>query len=161
MTLPKAIITAGILMLAISCAWVEVEPIRGDEANTMGFRFYESKPILVVTDSNTQIVFVPNYSRAYAVRFGAFLAKHDLTLETDGVFLKKVVSTQDPAEIIKGLIAVSRDVLKEAAKVGATAASEPVSGRVIAVYDFVFDEDGNIRELNKLELGIPPSTISD
>ena len=143
----------GITFFATGCtSWVTVQPLKADDRETNGFRFYEAKPLLVVTDTNTQIIYVPNYSRPYSVQFGTFLAKHDIVLETDGALLKKIEDKTDPTEFIKGLIALGGQALTEAFKKSAAAASEPVSGKVIAVYDFIFDDKGNIMELKKLDM---------
>lgn len=143
-----------VLMLVFSaagCAYTEVKRIAGNDTDTKGFRYYEAKPLLVVTDSTVQIVFVPNLDRAYAVRYHAFLTKHEIKLtNTEGWWLKEVHEKSDPAEFIKGLIALGQEALKAAAEAGAKAASQPVAGKLVGVYQFVFDGNGNIQEMKEL-----------
>lgn len=137
-------------MVLGGCAWVRVMPISAEDRTTSGFRYYDAKPLLVVTDTNTQVIFVPNYSKPYAVRFGAFLAKHDLKLTiTDGVFFKEVDDKQDPAEFLKGLFAIGQEAIK-AASSAAKAASDPVGGKLKSLYEFQFDNQGNFTGLKDI-----------
>lgn len=135
----------GSFLLAVlsGCAWTIVKPIAGSDRITEGFRYYDTKPLLVVTDSSTQVIFVPNYSRAYAVKYGAFLSKHDVKLTiADGAFFKEIDDKQDPTELVKGLVALGQEAMKSLATV-AKAASEPISGKLVAMYEFNFDSEGN------------------
>lgn len=137
-------------LLLNACAWVSVKPVKPTDTETNGFRYYDTKPLLVVTDTNTQVIFVPNYSRAYSLSFGAFMSKHDITLETkDGTFFTKIDDKQDPAEFLKGLVALGQDAIKAAGQ-AAKAASDPVAGKLVALYDFVFDANGVFQKLNKI-----------
>jgi hypothetical protein len=150
-----ATVTVLVVLTVSGCAWVSVKPIPGSDLTTKGFRYYDAKPLLVVTDTNTQVIFVPNYSRAYAVRFGAFLAKHDFKLTiADGVFFKEVDDEQDPAEFLKGLVTLGQEALK-AASSAAKAASDPVGGKLVAIYEFEFNDRGDIVGLRDLG-NVPP-----
>jgi hypothetical protein len=143
-------------MLGFGCAWTTVTPVAKDDRTTPGFRYYDAKPLLLVTKTNTQIVFVPNYSRPYAVSFGAFLAKHEMKLTiTDAVFFKEIDDKQDPSELVKGLIALGQDALKAAAS-AASAASDAVAGELVAVYEFKFDDNGNITAMKQVVPPVPP-----
>lgn len=147
----RKFVIAILLINIIGCAWTTVEPIKADDRKTEGFRYFDPKPLLVVTDTNTQIVYVPNYSKAYAVRFGAFLAKHDMKLTiADGAFFKEIDDKQDPTEFIKGLVALGQDALK-AASSAAKAAADATAGQLVSIYEFEFDEFGNIKGLHQLK----------
>lgn len=148
----RTLIIVGLAIYMGGCAWTTVQPIKGDDRETNGFRYYDPKPLLVVTETTTQIIFVPNYSRPYAVRFGAFLSKHDMKLTiADGAFFKEIDDKQDPTELIKGLIALGQDALK-AASSAAKAAADQTAGKLTGIYEFVFDQQGNITELKRWKL---------
>jgi hypothetical protein len=95
---------------------------------------------------------VPNYSKPYAVRFGAFLAKHDMKLTIkEGAFFSEIDDKQDPSELVKGLIALGQDALKAASST-AKAAADQTAGKLIVIYEFKFDEQGNLIGLKKLDM---------
>jgi hypothetical protein len=148
----RILIIFSLAIFITGCAWTTVTPILANDRETKGFRYYDPKPLLVVTDTNTQIVFVPNYSRPYAITFGAFLSKHDMKLTiADGAFFKELDDKQDPTELVKGLIALGQDALK-AASSAAKAAADATGGKAVGIYEFVFDNEGNIVRLKKLDL---------
>ena len=152
----RALVVIAVIASMSGCAWVSVKPIAGTDTKTKGFRYYDVKPLLVVTVTNAEIVYVPNYSKAYAVRFGAFLAKHDMKLTiTDGAFFKEVDSKQDPAEFLKGLVSLGQEAIK-AASSAAKAASGPTGGKLVAIYEFEFSTDGSITGMKPLKVPSVP-----
>ena len=97
-----------------------------------------------------QIVDVPNYSRGFAVSHGAFLSKHDFKLTlSEGAFFGNIDDSQDPAEFLKGFVMLGQEAVR-ALSPAAKAASEAVSGKLIAVYEFEFDAHGKVMGLKKL-----------
>ena len=68
-----------------------------------GIRIYDVKPLLVVSGTNVTLQYVPNYNRAYALRFGAFLAKNDFDASIANGLLTKVNANMDSTEFIKVL----------------------------------------------------------
>ena len=72
---PLVAIVAGTLVsgaLVSGCAYVTAQPVRPGE-RISGIRIYDVKPLLVVSGENVTIQMVPNYNRAYALRFGGAL----------------------------------------------------------------------------------------
>jgi hypothetical protein len=141
-------------LLAVSlslsgCAYVTAIPAPPG-SNVEGIRIYESKPILIVTETATTVSLVPNYNRAYALRFGAFLAKNTMDVTWEGGFIKEVKSDQDSTAFI--------DLLKQAvqtfgpALTGTGHATHEGGGATsrFGVYEFVFDDEGNLTGLRPL-----------
>ena len=91
--------------LAGGCAYVTAQPVKpGDRIN--GIRIYDVKPLLVVSGENVTLQYVPNYNRAYALRFGAFLAKNNFDASISNGILTKVTADMDSTEFIKVLTAL-------------------------------------------------------
>jgi hypothetical protein len=143
-------LVATTLLCASGCAFTTVKPAG---PGTYGFRYYEAKPLLIVTATATSVVFIPNPDKAYAVSYYAFLAKHEVTLKMkEGWWFEEVSDKSDPTEFVKGLIALGQEAIKMAAAGAAKAASDPADGKLLGVYEFVFDDSGNIKEMKKLTL---------
>lgn len=132
------------------CAYVTAQPVRpGDKIN--GIRVYDVKPLLVVTGENVTLQMVPNYNRAYALRFGAFLAKnHFQAAMTNGV-LTSVNANLDSTDFIKVLTALIDKLpgAESLAEPGAPKAGGGIKDR-FQVYEIVFDDDGNLVGLRPL-----------
>lgn len=150
----------GFLALSLSgCAWTKAVPVDYDDHSkwfklrTEGFRVYEPKPLLIVTDANSKIVFVPNFNRGYAVQFGTFLAKNDIELNVDDGVLVKVVSKQDSTNFLKLIQALGEKALEQAGKLAAL--GDTVEGTIpgkVGVYEFLFDAQGNFTGIRKIPL---------
>ena len=128
-------------------------------SDVKGIRIYDVKPLLVVAGSKAEILLVPNYNRAYALKFGAFLAKNDVTIDFSNGFIDNLTSKQDATAFSLKFI----DVLGSAAEKGVSlfeGFSGGTAGREdsIEIYEFVFDEDGNLLEMRPTPIhrhGIP------
>ena len=91
--------------LTSGCAYVTAQPVKpGDSIN--GIRIYDVKPLLVVSGENVTIQYVPNYNRAYALRFGAFLAKNDFEASISNGILTTVKANMDSTDFIEVLTAL-------------------------------------------------------
>lgn len=119
-------------------------------STVQGIRIYDVKPILIVNGTTAQIEIVPNYNRAYALRFGAFLAKNDFQAKFSNGIITEVHANMDSTDFIKFLT----DILKT---INGQALSEPGAGPKAGgiqdrfqVFDFVFDDDGNLISLRPL-----------
>ena len=151
MRLTRTLLALTVATLLAGCAITTVTPVARDDTKTKGFRYYEAKPLLIVTQDSAQIVFVPNLDRAYAIQYRAFMTKHEISLTmTEGWWYKEIHEKSDPAEFIKGLIALGREALETATAAGAKAASDPVSGKLVGIYEFRFDGQGNIQTMHQL-----------
>ena len=137
--------------LGSGCAYVTAQPVRpGDRIN--GIRIYDVKPLLVVTGDSVSIQTVPNYNRAYALRFGAFLAKNDVDASISNGLLTKVTANMDSTEFIKVLTALIEKLPAPGTGFSGPAAPETPGGIKdrFQVYDIVFDHDGNLVGLKPL-----------
>ena len=140
-------LVVSLVAASMGCAFTTVVPA-GE--NTPGFRYFEAKPLLVVTKDSTRVVFVPNPDKAYAVRYYAFLSKQEITLKMkEGWWFEEVSDKRDPTVFVKGLVAIGEEAV-EAGVSAAKAASESVDGNLVGVYEFVFDDQGNIERMKKL-----------
>lgn len=131
------------------CAYVTAVPVKPG-SKVSGIRIYDVKPILVVNGAEAQIHIVPNYNRAYALQFGAFLAKNDFQAKMTNGVLSEVHANMDSTDFIKFL----SDLLKTVNGQGLSGEGEPGANGGIKdrfqVFDFVFDNDGNLVALRPL-----------
>lgn len=149
----------AVALLLSGCAYVTAVPAPPG-SNVEGIRIYEVKPILIVTETATTVNLVPNYNRAYALKFGAFLAKNNMDVSWEGGFIKEVKSDEDSTAFI--------DLLKTAvttfgpALTGSTHATHEGGGATsrFGVYEFIFDDAGDLVGLKPLlierQLGARP-----
>ena len=132
-----------------ACAYATAVPVDYN-SNKDGFRVYDVKPILIVNGQNISIELIPNYNKAYAVQFGAFLAKQDFTLDIQKGFITKLDSKQDSTAIIPLL----QDIVKGLPLGGVPKAmSGEVQGGIqdrFQVSEFVFSDDGSLVGLKPL-----------
>jgi len=128
------------------CAYVTAVPV-SPHSQVEGIRIYEAKPILIVTGETATVQVIPNYNRAYALRFGAFLAKHNFSADFNNAMLVKLTSDQDTTKIIDLLGKVAERLLPGTGTSSNTNGGAP--GR-FGVYDFVFDDAGNLVALRPL-----------
>lgn len=148
--------TAIVLAFVLTgCAYVTAVPVKPGDPDP-GIRIYDVKPLLVVANTQVSVIMVPNYNRGYAVKFGAFLAKHDFEIDMANGVVSKVTSNQDatalPTELVK--------VLEEGAKTGklfaesvTPPAAEQVNGKEKAnfqIFEIEFDSSGAITGLKPL-----------
>ena len=135
---------------AQACAYTDVVPIAPDDHQTRGFRHYDVKPLLVLTKDGYQVALVPNFNKAYAVQFGAFLSKNDVTFEwAPNGTLSKFGSKLDSTAVIDLLKVAAQPLIGNARARDAAAgggAGKPV------VYEFVFDKQGNLQGLRRLNV---------
>jgi len=140
----------GVAGLGSGCAYVTAQPVRpGDRIN--GIRIYDVKPLLVVSGENVTIQMVPNYNRAYALRFGAFLAKNHFDATISNGFLTKVNANMDSTDFIKVLTALVEKLPDIPEGFSGSQPKEPggIKNR-FQVYDIVFDDEGNLIGLTPL-----------
>ena len=152
----KCLLMLALAVLASGCAGTTAVPVSRTDTRTQGIRYYEVKPLLVLRTSDKgvaswDVIFVPNYNRGYALQFAAFLAKNDVEAEfSDGGALKKIGSKLDSTAAI--------DLIKLAAQVATGSplkSMSPSPGRSAgpqppAIYEFVFDDEGNLTGLRPL-----------
>ncbi|CAI2931348.1 hypothetical protein [Aminobacter niigataensis] len=149
--LSRMLLTLSVVLAAglTGCAYVTAVPVKPG-SKVSGIRIYDVKPILIVNGAAAAIHIVPNYNRAYALQFGAFLAKNDFTATMTNGVLSEVHANMDSTEFISFL----KELLK-------TVEAKGLSGEVqrapnggiqdrFQVFDFVFDHDGNLVALRPL-----------
>jgi len=141
----------GMAGLGSGCAYVTAQPVRpGDRIN--GIRIYDVKPLLVVSGTSVTLQYVPNYNRAYALRFGAFLAKNHFQATMANGLLTNVNANMDSTEFIKVITALIEKLPAPGTGFSGPAAPETPGGIKdrFQVYDIVFDDDGNLVGLKPL-----------
>jgi len=138
-------------MLQSGCAYVSAIPVDPD-SNISGIRIYDVKPLLVVSGTSVDVVLVPNYNRAYALRFGSFLAKHDFEADFQNGFISKVHSNQDTTSVALALVNIIHEAIKTGNPIRDAFSAKADGGSVnrFGVYDIIFDNDGNLIELRPL-----------
>lgn len=142
-----------ILLLCSGCAATTAVPIAPGDRTTKGFRIYDPKPMLLVTNKSTQVFFVPSYDRAYAVRFWAFLAKNDLTLKTADGAMTELGSHIDTTATLTLFQTLGQEALKQVDKLKALGSN--VDGTLTGkegLYEFEFDANGKFAGLKRHHL---------
>jgi|ERR1051326_5707793 hypothetical protein len=131
-----------------ACAYATAIPVDYNSKKD-GFRVYDMKPILIVNGQQIAVELIPNYNKAYAVQFGAFLAKQDFSMEIEKGFIKKLDSKQDSTAIIPLLQEIAKNALPG---VGKAMAGETKGGIAnhFQVYEFVFSDSGSLIGLRPL-----------
>lgn len=119
-----------ILVMIVSplagCATIVTTKANSDETPN-GVRVYPLRVYLFVDNEKkaSELVWLPDYRRAYDIKPLTFLAKQDFTIEfADGGQLAKLTANQDTTSII--------ELLKKAAELGAKGPGVPVGKEVIA-----------------------------
>ena len=148
-----SLLVAALAVLAFAgagsgCAYVTAQPVKpGDKIN--GIRIYDVKPLLVISGENVTLQFVPNYNRAYALRFGAFLAKNDFQAAVSNGILTSVHANMDSTAFIELLKVLAQKVPEGFSGQGGAATPGGIKDR-FQVYDIVFDDAGNLVGLKPL-----------
>lgn len=146
------IIVAISLTFALGgCAYVTAVPAPPG-SNVSGIRIYDVKPLLIVNGENVKIEMIPNYNRAYALQFGAFLAKNNVDASIQNGIITNVKADMDATDFIKVLTALIEKVPEAGKGFTGPQATTPSGGIQdrFQVYDIVFDNDGNLLGLRPL-----------
>lgn len=134
----RALIGLALLAGCTSTTAVRVTP---DNPTPEGIPLYGHKPILIVGSGGPVVAIIPNLNERYAVRMTAFFASNHSVLElNDNGTLKKLDSNLDSTEALTLLETLAENLVPRAPGV-AGAISSP-SG--VAIYEFVFHDDGTV-----------------
>lgn len=143
------VIAAGLILSG--CTYFTAERVVGSDNKTEGIRIPDQKPLLIVTGGQVSTVMVPNPDRATAIRFGAFLAKHDVSLDFGNGVLSKVTSNQDSTTIVNSLIDLAKTVAQNAEKLAAAFSTQGSQfTTAFQIYEIMFDGSGSISQLKPL-----------
>ena len=139
------------VFLCSACASTTATPVSYGDRTTKGFRIYDPKPLLVVTNKTAQVVFVPNFDRGYAVRFYAFLSKNDLTLKTADGAMTELGSHIDTTAALTLFQTLAQEALKQVDKLKAlgSAVDGTITGKE-GIYEFEFDDKGRFVGFKKM-----------
>ncbi|MDP2803960.1 MAG: hypothetical protein Q8O26_18970 [Phreatobacter sp.] len=148
---PAIAILASTMVLG-ACARVTAVPAPPG-SDVHGIRVYEQKPLLVVSGQQVSVTFVPNTNRAYALQFSSFLAKHDLTAAfTPSGAMSSLTSNQDTTAVAVALVNLVQKAVEVGRPIGGafSGTSAPTLNERLQVYEFVFDDGGNLIQLRPL-----------
>jgi hypothetical protein len=135
------------LVVLSACTGVNAVPV-GPTSEVSGLRIPSVKPLLVV-GAQVQVILVPNFNRAYALQFWAFLAKHDLEAQFQNGMLSSITSNQDSTAVPVAFLAALGQAAQAAktSLLGAFAGQATGGANVFQIYDIVFDDNGNLVKL--------------
>jgi hypothetical protein len=145
----------GILTTIVSmsaCSYTTAEPVKFADRDTDGFRFYDVKPLLVITPTNTNVIYVPDFERGYSAQLGAILTKNKSIIKINNSVLSEVEGDLDATGPLSGFFSYASTALTEGAKLGAVI-SESISGGVpgrYGVFEFELDDAGQIVNLRPI-----------
>jgi len=151
----RALVVAAACWSLFACAYVDAVPV-SPNSDAPGIRIPMVKPLLVV-GPQVGVLLVPNPNKQLALRFGAFLAKNELTLDFQQGMLQSLDSHQDSTPVPVALLAA----LGQAAAAGhnllgaAFAAQTGGGAAELQIYDIVFDDAGNLVGLKTLITPVP------
>lgn len=145
---PTALLLAALLG---GCAYVTAVPAPPG-SSVSGIRIYDVKPLLIVNGENVTIELVPNYNRAYALQFGAFLAKNNFEASIANGQITNVKADMDSTEFIKVLTALIEKLPGPGQGFSGPGAKTPSGGIQdrFQIYEILFDNSGNLSELRPL-----------
>lgn len=135
------------------CSITTAVPVKYSDSKTEGFRIYDPKPLLVITDKQASIVFVPDYTRGYAVKFKAYLAKNKSKMVASNGAMTEINADIDSTGVLDLLSSLGQEALKQAKTLSALGAD--VTGTISnkqGIYEFNFDVQGNFTGLTKLPM---------
>lgn len=143
------VIALPMLSLSLSCCAYttahEIDPLESYN----GFKVYECKPLVAIQQSGLSVVYVPNPSKAYAIRFGAFLAKNDVEiLFNKDCGISKVKSNQDSTAIIELLQSALDKIAPNAVAAKETGGNTQTTR--VELYEIIFTDEGSISRLKPL-----------
>jgi hypothetical protein len=138
-----------------ACSYTTAEPVQFADRETSGFRFYEAKPLLVITPQSTNVIYVPDFERGYSAKFGAVLTKNKSNIKITNSALAEVEGDLDATGPLSGFFSYASTALTQGAKLGGVI-SETLTGGVpgkYGVFEFELDSAGRI-------VGLRPITNS-
>lgn len=156
------IICSFVLALSISgCAYVDVKSTKG-RPQLSGLRVYAPKTLIVVNGTGVSSLVIPDCSKEYAIRFGSFLAKNDVTLEIENGMLSKLENNQDSTALPLKLLEAVSSAAAAGQSLG-TAFSEKVDGGLVdrfGVYELSCD-DGTLKSQSLLSAANLPQLATE
>ena len=133
------------------CAYVTATEVTSDRAAS-GIPFYGEKPILVVSGDSAEIKFIPNPSEKYALQYGAFLAQNTVNLvRNENGTLQKIDAVLDSTAVLDTLESLGETILTASGEDQANFVGDPAGS--VTVFDFIFDDAGQIIELRRFDAG--------
>lgn len=155
----KVLFTLALLLFSLfslyGCSYLEAKkiPIGAKSSEYEGFPFYMKKPLLVVNNTAVNVIWVDDRTNLWAIKVGAVLAKNKSAIElgNSGAPSKINADLEDDAIALKFLDLAS-SALQETLKaklLGDTATGSGETGK-FQIFDFEYDNDGNITRLKPL-----------
>jgi hypothetical protein len=141
---------ASCAVVLSACAYSTAIPVHYSNTTTPGFRVYDLKPILIVNGQQITVDFIPNFNKAYAMQFGAFIAKNDFTVEMSKGYITKLDGKLDSTAIVPLLQELVKTLGPALTGKGMSGGAEGGVQDRFQVYEFVFDDDGNLVGLRPL-----------
>ncbi len=146
----RLLVAASTALVLSACAYSTAIPVDFSNTTTPGFRVYDIKQILIVNGQTITVDLIPNYNKAYAMQFGAFIAKNDYTVEMSRGYITKLDGKLDSTAIVPLLQDLVKTFGPALTGKGMSGGAEGGVQDRFQVYDFVFDDDGNLVGLRPL-----------
>ncbi len=148
----RALLLTSMTASMSGCAYVTSVPVDPNDTETRGLVHYEVMPVLVVAGGQANIKFLPDRSKKRVLQFGTFLAKHDLQVTySDNGSLQLVKSNQDSTAAVSGLLDIANKIVEAKLPTTQTASGTVSGAGDVAIYAFVFGDDGELKGLRKLK----------
>lgn len=153
MRLLKVSATMLFFMILSGCAYVSSYSYDASDY-TNGIRIPDQIPLLVVTGSETKVIYAGNPNKGSALRFGSFLAKHNFEATFSAGNLTSIKSDQDTTEVGLKLIELVQKSIVEGTQIADAFSSKDGetsgAGNRYGVFKFEFDELGDFVGLTPL-----------
>jgi len=118
--------------LEAGCAYTIVKPVERGDLDSRGYRYYDPLPLLLEGCTTTQIVYVPDFQRGYAVQPRTWLAKQDHELQLADGRLSQTKTSTDTTAILTLIQNVATEAIKNAASLAALSDAAGESNRAYA-----------------------------
>ena len=140
------------LLVATGCAYSIVKPVAPGDSDS-GYRYYDPLPLLLEGCTKTEVFYIPNFSRGYAVQPRAWLSKNTHELSVAAGQLTQTKGTLDTTAFLTFLQNAATEAIKAAGTFAALSTSDTMgltNRRRATVHRFVFDEGGGLTGMEPL-----------
>lgn len=145
-----ALLVASLPLLASGCTWTRARPVAYSDRDTTGVRVYDPKPLLIITEKSTNLVFVPDFRRGYAMQYGSLLARNETTISMDEGRVTRLHSVHNTAELLSLIKTWGQEAIEQADKLAALGAVSGGIPGMEGIYELVISEEGEITALRPI-----------
>jgi hypothetical protein len=149
------------LLGGLGCAYTIVKPLEPGDTGTRGYRFYGAMPYLLEGCTKLEVVYLPDFSRPYAVQPRAWLSKNQLELQLAAGQLVQARGEIDSTALLRFLETVGAEAIEQAGSFAALSTRDETgedNRRHATLYRFDVDAGGVVTGVTPMRLGRCPGS---